>query len=257
MIIDGKKVNIFWFRRDLRLHDNAGLFHALKDKNPVLPIFIFDTIILDKLEDKADSRVEFIHKALTEIHRQLSFQKSSIQVFYGTPEKIFGELLKTYSIDKVYTNHDYEPYAQSRDEAIRKLLNSKKISLHSYKDQVIFEKSEIVKDDASPYIVFTPYSRKWLATLNEFYIKPYPTEKYFSNLYKSKPSEIPTLKSMRFKKGNYELPTIDIPLKVLKKYKQERDFPGIDGTSRMGVHLRFGTISIRQLAKACMGISET
>ena len=241
-------INIFWFRRDLRLEDNAGLYHALKDEYPVLPIFIFDKNILDKLENKNDSRVEFIYEKIKNIQAELKKHSASLEVFYDHPENVFASLLKKYTIQKVFTNHDYEPYATARDEAVRKLLNDKKISLHTYKDQVIFEKNEIVKDDGTPYVVFTPYSKKWLAKLNEFYLKSYPTEKYFGNFYTQKPQRIPSLESMGFEKGEEAFPSEDPDHAIIRHYKERRDYPGIEGTTRMGLHLRFGTISIRKLA---------
>jgi deoxyribodipyrimidine photo-lyase len=156
-----KAVNIFWFRRDLRLEDNAGLYQALNDKNPVLPLFIFDKNILNHLTDKSDRRVEFIHNALSEIHEQLIANGSSIEVVYDTPEQAFRSLSTKYQIEKVYTNHDYEGYARDRDTQIKIILAEKNIELFTFKDQVIFEKEEVIKDDGKPYTVFTPFSRKW------------------------------------------------------------------------------------------------
>ena len=166
-------INIFWFRRDLRLRDNAGLYHALKDGNPVLPIFIFDINILDELEDKADRRVEFIHLALQDMQQQLVKMDSTLDIRYGTPTDIYKELLNEYNIEKVFTNHDYEPYAKERDGAIEKLVNGHGATFHTFKDQVILEKDEVLKDDGKPYTIFTPYSRKWKAVLTEFHLKSY------------------------------------------------------------------------------------
>ena len=174
-------VNIFWFRRDLRLNDNAGLYHALKAGLPVLPIFIFDKNILNKLEDKADRRVEFIHTALVEMQTALVKTGSSLLIFHATPEEAFNNLFEKYKVDKVFTNHDYDPYAIQRDRAVADFLSSTGSALQSFKDQVIFEKDEVLKDDGKPYTVFTPYSRKWKTTLKHFDLKLYPTEKYFHN----------------------------------------------------------------------------
>jgi len=167
-------INIFWFRRDLRLHDNAGLFHALKAAIPVLPIFIFDRNILDKLENKQDRRVEFIHQALTSMQEQLKAIGRTIEVFYGFPNEVFNDLTKTYTIADVYTNHDYEPYAVERDAKIEKTLGNKGIGFHTFKDQVIFETGEVIKEDGTPYTVFTPYSRKGKSSLNATSFAPYP-----------------------------------------------------------------------------------
>lgn len=250
-------INIFWFRRDLRLTDNAGLYHALRSKRPVLPVFIFDRDILDKLENKEDRRVEFIYAALEELQTELLEFGSTMEVFYSTPFEAFSKILTKYKIEKVFTNHDYEPYAIERDEAIEKLLNEHGVSLHTYKDQVIFEKDEVLKDDGRPYTVFTPYSKKWKASLTEFYFKSYPTEKYFNNFYKQDTIPLPGLQSLGFKESSILFPSKELEDQLVMKYKQQRDFPAISGTSRLSVHLRFGTISIRQLLQKCMGLSET
>jgi deoxyribodipyrimidine photo-lyase len=250
-------VNIFWFRRDLRLQDNAGLYHALKSGRPVVPLFIFDTHILDKLEDRTDKRVAFIHAALEEIQLELLHLGSSLEVYHGTPVEIYQQLFSKYTIEKVFTNHDYEPYALEREQLVGELLKANGAVLHTYKDQVILEKDEVLKDDGKPYTVFTPYSRKWKAVLNGFHLKSYPTEKYFTNFFKQPPVTIPSLKQIGFTATEQVFPSKHLNTEVAKKYKEQRDFPGIKGTSQLGVHLRFGTISIRQLASECRDLSET
>ena len=246
-----QKVNIFWFRRDLRLLDNAGLYHALKGDSPVVPVFIFDKIILDQLEEKKDKRVEFIHDALIEMQEKLERIQSSLEVYFGTPEEAFEKLISDYDVQTVFTNHDYELYAIERDERIKNLLGKKNIDLKTYKDQVIFEKDEVLKDDGKPYTVYTPYGRKWKAMLTDFYIKSYPAEKYYKNFFKQSPQSIPSLGSMGFKATGKSFPSKNPGEDLLKYYDETRDFPGIEGTSRLGIHLRFGTISIRKLvAKA-------
>ncbi|MEN9523419.1 MAG: hypothetical protein RL065_1796, partial [Bacteroidota bacterium] len=175
------KYSIFWFRRDLRLNDNAGLYHALKAGNPVIPIFIFDKNILNELEDRSDKRVQFIYQTIQQIKDDLQKINSDIKIFYDTPQQVFEKLISEFEIEKVFTNHDYEPYATKRDNEIKSYLESKNISFHTYKDQVIFEKNEVLKDDGTPYTVYTPFSKKWKATLTNFHLKSYPTEKYFSN----------------------------------------------------------------------------
>jgi deoxyribodipyrimidine photo-lyase len=246
-----QKVNIFWFRRDLRLHDNAGLYHALKGDFPVVPVFIFDKIILDQLEEKRDKRVGFIHDTLLEIQEKLVERQSSLEVYYGTPEEAFKKLIADYDVQIVFTNNDYELYAIERDEQIKKLLSEKNIAFKTYKDQVIFEKDEVLKDDAKPYTVYTPYSRKWKATLTDFYIKSYPVEKYYGNFFKQSPRRITSLSSIGFKETGRNFPSKNPGEELIKHYDETRDFPGIEGTSRLGIHLRFGTISIRKLvAKA-------
>ena len=250
-------VNIVWFRRDLRLTDNASLYHALKSENPVIPIFIFDKNILDKLEDKADRRVEFIHAALAEMQEQLVSMGSSLSVFYSTPLEAFNQILSKYKVEKVFANHDYEQYAIDRDAQINDLLHQYNASLHTFKDQVIFEKDEVLKDDGKPYTVFTPYSNKWKSRLTAFYLKAYPTEKYFKNWYKQVPSPLPSLESIGFKAVDKPFPSKDLNLAVVAKYKEQRNFPAIKGTSQLGVHLRFGTVSIREIARLSKDKSET
>lgn len=251
-------VNLFWFRRDLRLHDNAGLWHALKDKNPVVPVFIFDRNILDELvADKADRRVEFIHAALQEMQEKLLVLDSTLDVRYGSPAEIFKNLLKEYKIAKVFTNHDYEPYARQRDTGIAALLKQSGVSFHSYKDQVIMEKNEVVKDDGKPYTVFTPYARRWASIVNEFYLRPYPAKKYWKNFHKQAAINIPSLESMKFKAIGQPFPSKKWKEDIIKNYTRQRDIPAIQGTSRLSVHLRFGTISIRELAKEAGSLNAT
>lgn len=249
-------VNIMWFRRDLRLDDNAALYHALKEPNPVIPVFIFDRNILDDLEDKHDRRVEFIYMAIEEMQEQLVKLGSSLEVFYSTPVETFKHLLKEYTIEKVFTNADYEQYALDRDRLIKELLQQHNTTLHIYKDQVIFDGREVLKDDKTPYTIFTPYSKRWLATLKDFYLKPYPTKKYFANFYKQQAKRIPSLESMGFKKVGEPFPANKVPAELIKHYAQTRDFPGVHGTSHIGVHLRFGTLSIRALAAQAKELSS-
>ena len=251
-------VNIIWFRRDLRLTDNAALYHALKSGNPVVPIFIFDTEILNQLDDKSDRRVAFIHAALTEMQQYLVQLGSSLEVYYGTPLTIFKTLSEKYPVGKVFTNHDYEPYAQERDEQVRLFLQSKSIGFETYKDQVIFEKVEVVKDDGKPYTIFTPYSRKWKARLTDLDLKAYPVGDFEANYFKQAPVSIPSLVSMGFAASELAFPGKELQEEIVKKYTDNRNFPALEkGTSRLGVHLRFGTISIRALAKRAMALNET
>jgi len=251
-----EKVAIFWYRRDLRLEDNAGLFHALKSGYKVLPIFIFDKNILDKLENKKDQRVEFIHKALTEIQEQLVSFGSSLLVKYGSPIEIWKSLISDFDIAEVYTNHDYEKYAIERDKQIGELLNANGIAFYTFKDQTIFEKNEVLSGAGTPYTVFTPYSRKWKERLNEFYLKSYPTEKYFNNFQKSSLYNLPTLNEIGFNETGSVFPKKELREELIKKYDEVRDIPSILGTSRLSVHLRFGTVSIRKLTQKAFALNE-
>jgi deoxyribodipyrimidine photo-lyase len=250
-------ISIFWFRRDLRLNDNAGLYHALRGSNFVLPIFIFDSNILESLEEKKDKRVHFIHNALCALQEQLIGMGSTLHVLYSTPIEVFKQLTGQYNIQTVYTNHDYEPYAIKRDKEIGLFLSERNILLHTFKDQVIFEKDEVVKDNKEPYTVFTPYSRKWKEKLNAFYLKAYPTSDYFHKFYKQQPIALPTLTGIGFK----EVLTENIPAQlnetIARHYDDTRDFPAINGTTRLSVHLRFGTVSIRQIALQAQQLNPT
>ncbi len=251
-----KEIAVFWLRRDLRLQDNAALWMALKSGFKVLPIFIFDREILDALSNKKDARVLFIHQEITRLKNELEKLGSSLWVFHGSPLKAYEELAQKFTIHQVYTNRDYEPYAQKRDREIFEFLKARNIEFKGAKDQVIFEKSEIVKDDKKPYTVFTPYSRKWKSTLNEFYLRAYPTQKYFDNFLKCAPLPIPSLAEIGFVDFDFEFPNRQVDIKIIEEYGEKRDFPAIRGTSRLSLHLRFGTISIRELASMAAATSE-
>ncbi|WP_316842191.1 deoxyribodipyrimidine photo-lyase [Pedobacter gandavensis] len=246
------KINICWLRRDLRLEDNAALYHALKDGYPLLLLFIFDKNILSKLANKQDTRVNFIHQTLTSLGDKLQKnQGSSILIKYGTVEEVWATLCETYQINAVYTNHDYEPDAIRRDERISEQLRLANISFHSYKDQVIFEKDEITKADGLPYTVFTPYFRQWQQKLSKFYASAYPTEKYFQHFMPSPAFPIPSLEEIGFEASAQQFPGKDFEDK-LDGYELNRDFPAADATSHIGIHLRFGTISIRQAIRSAI-----
>lgn len=240
-------VSVFWFRRDLRLDDNAGLYHALKGEHPVLALFIFDREILDKLEDKDDARVTFIYNEIEKISAGLKKHGSSLLVLYDKPEHAWDKILKEYNVAAVYTNRDYEPYARKRDDAIAEKLGKHNIAFKTYKDQVIFDRGEVMKADGSPYTVYTPYMRKWHETLKPFYLKAYPNKKYFQNFFKTHALPIPSLKDIGFEKSGIAFPGKDYE-QYITDYGEKRDFPGLDGTTHIGLHLRFGTVSIRELA---------
>lgn len=252
------EIAIFWHRRDLRNIDNAGLYHALKSGLPVLPIFIFDKSILDKLEDKEDKRVTFIYQQIEELKQSYQLHKSDLLVAYGEPLLVFQNIIEKYKIKKVFTNHDYEPYACKRDEEVKQFLVSKNIEFLTFKDQCIFEKNEVTKDDGKPYTVFTPYSKKWKLKLNDYFLKAYNTEKYFKNFYPIE-QKLPLIKmeEMGFVKNEFPIPSKQTTLDLIKNYADNRNFPAIIGTSRLGIHFRFGTISIREKARICKEISET
>jgi deoxyribodipyrimidine photo-lyase len=246
------EVSIFWFRRDLRLSDNAGLYQALKNEKSVIPIFIFDTQILNRLEQN-DRRVDFIHQSLKSLEKELEQLNSSLLVLHGNPVEIYESLQPK----AVYCNHDYEPYAKTRDNQVSKILHEKGVAFYSFKDQVIFEKDEVIKDDGTPYTIFTPYSKKWKANLSPFYLKRYSVERYTSSLLKTKSLPFPSLSDLGFSKTNVVFPDRVIKTKIIESYHETRDYPTRSGTSRLSVHLRFGTISIRKLATIANQKSET
>ena len=253
---------VFWHRRDLRLHDNAGAYYALKSNNTVLSVFIFDKNILDKLSNKQDARVQFIHDAVTQLAKDLEKLGSTLIVKYGTPKKVWKQLVHDYNIDKVITNRDYEPYANERDDAVKSLLNEEGIAFETFKDHVVFEKDEVLKDDGKPYTVFTPYKRKWLIKLESewmdgtpFYFKSYPNKAYFNNYAKHNPAIIPSLAAIGFSKSDQGFPSTEVKQSLIKNYEQDRNFPSINGTSMLGIHFRFGTISIRKKALSARSLS--
>ena len=263
------KIAIFWHRRDLRLQDNAGLFAALKSGHPVLPIFIFDRHILDDLQDKDDARITFIHDQLQSIHNSLAEQwGSTILVKYGHPEQIWASLIEEFDIAAVFTNRDYEPYARDRDQKIENLLKQNGISFHTYKDHVVFEKGEIVKKDGNPYTVFTPFSKRWKARLIELMDHPemdeevgaarnYDCASLGSAFIQRPPYDLPGLEEMGFVRSQLAIPTKLVKRGVIRNYDKTRNFPGISGTSKLGIHFRFGTISIREKVRYAINLNET
>lgn len=242
-------VNIFWFRRDLRLDDNVGFYEALKSDYPVLPIFIFDTEILDKLP-KDDARVSFIHDTLQDMRQTLQDEHgSSIAIYHGKPEMIFKELIHEHDVHTVYTNHDYEPYATERDKRIKNLLEANKISFKTYKDQVIFEKDEVVKQDGDPYVVYTPYMRTWKEKFKTIDVNIYYINSVLENVVQH--SRLPnlSLSDIGFTTSSQKIEAYDVTPTLIQNYEDTRNFPAKESTSRLGPHLRFGTVSIRKMIK--------
>jgi deoxyribodipyrimidine photo-lyase len=249
-------LSLFWLRRDLRLIDNHGLYQALKQQKQVLPIFIFDRDILDKLADPTDRRVHFIYVQLQHIKQTLEEQGSSLLVCYGKPLEIYRTLLEKFSIQAVYTNHDYEPYASKRDQAIQDLLTAHHIPFHTFKDQVIFEKNEVMKNNGEPYTVFTPYMRKWKEQFTDSLAQSWDVQAYYQNFLPLTPLPLITLQAMGFQKRTDDFPSSDINLALIKQYDKTRNIPGIEGTSRLSVHLRFGTLSIRSVTRLAIAHNE-
>lgn len=241
-------VNVFWFRRDLRLEDNHGLLAALTSGRPVVPIFIFDTNILNALPDNQDRRLVFIHQALESIQEKLIKIGSTLHTFHCSPQEAFEQIINLYEVENVFTNHDYEPYARERDAAINALLSSKKIGFNAYKDQVIFEKDEVLKSDGKPYTVFTPYSNAWKTRLAKDGIPKYPSEKKTDAFFQQKEIPLPSLTKIGFQNFDIDIPKLP-DKKLITHYAENRNTPGVEGTSHLSVHLRFGTVSIREWVK--------
>jgi len=249
-------VNIFWFRRDLRLYDNHGLYRALKSGLPVLPVFIFDKNILDGLDDKKDRRVSFIYDALVRLQEQFIKKKASLYILHNTALGAFESLISDFNINEVFTNHDYESYAIDRDNKIASLLKNSGIGFSSFKDQVVFEKDEVVKANGEPYTIFTPYSKIWKQKLAEQKIPHYNSESNLSAFIKTGPLRFPSLKQIGFNHTPNNFNSLDIDPSVIQNFDNTRNIPSINGTSRLSVHFRFGTVSTRLLVKAALELNE-
>lgn len=244
-----EKINIFWFRRDLRLDDNTALNAALNLGFKVLPIFIYDSEILAELP-KDDARLTFIHSLLTDVNDGLHNVDTTLATFKGTPESVFKRLIKDLKIDSVYTNHDYEPYATKRDQQIAELLNENGIHFLSFKDQVVFERDEIVKDDGKPYVVFTPFANKWKNNLQQLQLESTDIELQKSQ-FSSHKYPFLSIEEIGFITSKIKPKPFDLSAATLHTYKEERDFPAKDSTTHLSPYLRFGAVSIRKIfAKA-------
>ncbi|SMG38892.1 deoxyribodipyrimidine photo-lyase [Marivirga sericea] len=250
------KISIFWFRRDLRLFDNTALYYALQENEPVLPLFIFDSDILDDLNDKSDARVNFIHDQLTHIDNELQKIGSGVLVKHGTPEDVFRELVEEYDVQFVFTNRDYEPYALERDEKIDNILQNKGIDFYHFKDHVIFEKDEILSGSNEPYKVFTPFKNKWIEKLQSGHLHPYKISLSKANFHQFE-AKLPSLGDIGFKKSDIPIPKKKYDSSIIENYDTQRDFPAKNGTSRLGIHLRFGTISIREAVSHAQQLNDT
>ncbi|RZJ71051.1 deoxyribodipyrimidine photo-lyase [Flavobacterium sp.] len=240
-------MNIFWFRRDLRLNDNCGLFHALSANEETLPIFIFDEHILEDLP-KDDHRLTFIHELLEQMNSELKKYERKLAVFHGNPEAIFRKLLSENDITNVFANHDYEPYARKRDAEISNFLKANNVGFATFKDQVIYEKNEIVKDNGEPYVVYTPFSKRWLEEFKKCELPDFDSEKLLSNIARHNHKFL-ALQDIGFQKSKLEIFDYHLTPKIIEEYEDTRNFPAIEGTSRISPYLRFGAISIRKVVK--------
>jgi deoxyribodipyrimidine photo-lyase len=249
-----QEVVFFWFRRDLRLEDNVGLFQALQSQYPVIPLFIFDETILERLP-KNDPRVGFIHESLSKIQLQLQEKGKSLLIRKGKPELVWEDLLQEYAIQKVFWNKDYEPNAMQRDAAVTDILQSNRVKVATYKDQVIFEKEEIVKSDGLPYTVYTPFKNKWLEKYRIIApVLEYDAVPYFSSFLSSN-FAFPSIEDIGFEPSQIKVKPHN--LKLVANYHETRDFPALDSTSYLSPHLRFGTVSVRKLVNWAIRKNET
>lgn len=249
-------VSIFWFRRDLRAFDNTGFEAALQSGHPVLPLFIYDSNILDRLEDRDDRRVEFIHREITGLQEKFRAHGSSFLVERGDPIEVWKKIFKKYDVKKVFFNHDYEPYAIERDIEVGKLIKASGATVATFKDQVIFERLEVQKGTGGSYSVFTPFSRKWKELLKPEMLKVRDSESLLGKLVKTPALPLPTLQELGFESAGLPFPPAEADRKILKTYADTRNIPSINGTSRLGLHLRFGTVSVRELVKIAQKTSE-
>lgn len=254
------KITAFWIRRDLRLEDNHGLYEALMSGNKVLCFFIFDRHILETLNNKKDPRLHFIYQQALTLKQKLNKLGSDLIVTHDYPLAAWKNWIQIYDIQSLYLNRDYEPYAMQRDLKISELFKYKGLSFHCFKDHVLFEKEEVLKDDQTPYTVFTPYKRKWMEKLNQIGISKvfidYRNEFYFDQFIQLSPAPYISLESMGFEPSTLSIPGSGDWEKILAGYSTLRDFPAVQGTSRLGIHLRFGTVSIREIARKAFQVSE-
>ena len=248
-------ISIFWFRRDLRLEDNVGLYHALSSGFPVLPIFIFDPTILNRLEDKKDRRVDYIHQALLTINRRLKTLNARLNVFHGNPIEIFKMLSEEYAVQTVFCNRDYEPHTIQRDVEIYEFFKRSQVSFRAFKDQVIFDKSDVIKNDGTPYTVYTPYSKKWKELLMEENYKSYDPD--YTNFFGQVFSEILGLNEIGHEKTDIAFETPKLDFTIIDEYHKFRDYPAMNRTTQLGIALRFGTISIRKCVAFALNHDQT
>ena len=248
-------VTVHWFRRDLRLHDNHALLAALRSGHPVLPIFIFDTNILDDLEDKCDRRVDFIHRTLQAINAELEQYGSNLHVEVGDPMEAWRRIVERYNVKSVQANRDHEPYGVARDVRVEEFLKGKGVVFTTHKDHSVFERNEVVKEDGLPYTVFTPYMRKWRAQFRPALLDVFGSEGELGALVRREPIPMPSLHDIGFQRTDLEMPLVRMDAGLLRNYPDRRNFPGVEGTSRLSVHLRFGTVSVREVLRKTWEVS--
>lgn len=249
---------LFWFRRDLRLYDNEGLHRALLASGKVLPVFVFDKVILDDLEERDDPRVTFIYREILKIKAKLKGWGSDLLTYYGTPMQAFIHWKEKYpEIEAVFTNHDFEVYAKNRDKEIAEFLKQNGVKFNHFKDHVIFEGKEIVTAEGNPMSVYSPYAKKWRDFLTDDMLEEREVEGLKENFFQvDEIDDVPTLASMNFWENDFPFPEKKVTPAELKEYAESRNFPAADGTTHLSLHLRFGTVSIRQAVKAGLQYSD-
>lgn len=248
----------FWFRRDLRFEDNHGLYRALSENDEVLPVFIFDPEILEKLTDKQDRRIHFIHQRLNELDAKLrEMGLGGILIVHGDVVKYWQKIINMYEISSIYCNNDYEPAAVKRDWLVDENASKMGAEFRSFKDQVIFEENEVSKDNGDPYTVYTPYKKRWLSQFSADMANPYPSQDLLSKMWKGRIPEPYTIERIGFEASDLQAPEKDIDFSSLLNYEKHRDFPALDSTSRLSVHLRFGTVSVRKLVSQALKVNDT
>ncbi len=250
------KYSVFWFRRDLRLEDNKGLYYALTEGKNIIPLFIFDTDITDSLPEN-DARVDFIYHNISIMEEDLKKKGKHLMVQKGKPAEIFQKLLNDYAILSVYTNKDHEPYGIKRDNEIAGILKEKGVEFKSYLDHLLFDKDEVLKSDDTPYNVFTPYGKKCSEKLTSEHLKHYQSEEHLNAFAKLENTKLPRLKDLGFTSPGIDFPGKNVEDTLMEQYHKTRDYPARKGTSKLGVHLRFGTVSLRSLARKARKMNDT
>ncbi len=249
-----EEIAVFWFRRDLRIDDNLGLYQALKSGFKVLPVYIFDPEIWSRYTDVDNRQLHFIRNAVYQLKQELIDLNSDLLVFEDLPPVVFQNLINEYNVKMVFANEEFDPFSIQRDRKISEFLNSNGITLNLFTDHLIHKPGVILKPDRSPYTIFTPFSKQWKLALKDQNLVPFPVTSLISNLYT--PKKVSNFKKLKTQQTILSPINREIPTEIIQTYDATRDFPAIhNGTSQLGVHLRFGTISIRKLVSIALQLN--